>query len=225
MAHAIPHLTSHATFTVSVKHAIWFMIFITLGTKNAMAIEEAAYTTIIKEKNLAVRLYEPHILAETIVDSDFDSAGNKAFNRLFKYISGNNTSSQKVAMTAPVAQEQASEKISMTVPVGQQANNNQWAISFMMPASYSMATIPQPKDPSVTIRQVPKQYIAAIEYSGFWSQKNYQQHKDQLDAWIKQKQFTAIGEPVWARYNAPFTPWFLRRNEVLIPIAQPSNSK
>ena len=215
------HTTSRTTFITTLKQATWFIIFITFGIKNAMAIEEATYSTLIKEDTLEVRLYEPHILAETLVDAEFDSAGNKAFKRLFNYISGNNTAQAKVAMTAPVGQEQASQKISITAPVAQQANNKQWAVSFMMPASYSIDTLPKPKDPSVTVRQVPAQYIAAIEYSGFWSQKNYQQHKNKLDAWIKQKEFTVIGEPIWARYNAPFTPWFLRRNEVLIPIAKP----
>ena len=188
MAHTslIAHTTSRATFKTTLKQATWFIIFITFGIKNAMAIEEATYSTLIKEDKLEVRLYEPHILAETLVDAEFDSAGNKAFKRLFNYISGNNTAQAKVAMTAPVGQEQASKKISMTAPVSQQANNNKWAVSFMMPASYSIDSLPKPKDPNVTIRQVPAQYIAAIEYSGFWSQKNYQQHKNKLEAWIKQ---------------------------------------
>jgi hypothetical protein len=173
MAHTslIAQLTPRTTVTATLKQATWFIIFITLGIKNAMAIEEATYSTLIKEDKLEVRLYEPHILAETLVDAEFDSAGNKAFKRLFNYISGNNTAQAKVAMTAPVGQEQASQKISMTVPVGQQAKNNKWAVSFMMPASYSIDTLPKPKDPNVTIRQVPEQYIAAIKYSGFWSQK------------------------------------------------------
>ena len=223
MAHtaliAVPTLGT--TVLTTLKHSICLIAFITLGINNAMAIEEAKYTTLIKQNKLEVRLYEPHILAETLVDAAFDSAGNKAFKRLFNYISGNNSLQSSIAMTAPVSQEQASQKISMTIPVSQQANNNQWAVSFMMPASYSMTTIPTPKDPSITIKQVPAQYMAAIEYSGFWTQNNYQQHKNKLDEWIKQQAFTVIGEPVWARYNAPFTPWFLRRNEVLIPIAKP----
>lgn len=221
----ISHLNFDSKPTTRLNVVAWFGVFITLATTNAMAIEEAKYSTLIKEDTLEVRLYEPHILAETMVDSDFDEAGNKAFRRLFNYISGNNTSQSNIAMTAPVAQAPASEKISMTIPVSQQAQNNKWAVSFMMPASYTMTTIPTPKDPNVSIRQVPAQYIATISYSGFWSQKSYQQHKSKLDAWIKQKQFTVIGEPVWARYNAPFTPWFLRRNEVLIPISKPLTVK
>ncbi|MCB1659053.1 MAG: heme-binding protein [Pseudomonadales bacterium] len=207
--------------TTALKHSICLIAFITLSINNAMAIEEAKYTTLIKQNKLEVRLYEPHILAETLVDAAFDSAGNKAFRRLFKYIDGNNTVQQKIAMTAPVSQQADSQKISMTVPVSQQANSGKWAVSFMMPASYAMTTIPTPKDPSITIKQVTAQYMAAIEYSGFWTHNNYQQHKNKLDEWIKQQAFTVIGEPVWARYNPPITPWFLRRNEVLIPIAKP----
>jgi hypothetical protein len=88
-----------------------------------MAVEEAEYTVALKEQSFELRRYEPHILAETIVDGDFDSAGNKAFSRLFKYISGNNKSREKVEMTSPVGQGAASEKIDMTSPVGQQREN------------------------------------------------------------------------------------------------------
>jgi hypothetical protein len=132
-----------------------------------MAIEEAEYTVVFTEQNFELRRYESHILAETFVDGDFDSAGNKAFSRLFKYISGNNKSRKKVEMTSPVDQEAASEKIDMTSPVGQQRVNGRWAVSFMMPASFSLETLPEPEDPSVTLRQVPARHIAAVRYAGF----------------------------------------------------------
>lgn len=191
----------------------------TLGTQ-AMAIEEAKYSVLRKEQALELRQYEAHVVAETVVDSDFSDAGNKAFRRLFNYISGENEARQKVAMTAPVSQAK-NEKIAMTTPVGQQKLGNNWSVSFMMPASYTLDSLPKPKDISVLLRQVPARYMAAITYSGFWSEKNYLSHKNTLDAWIKQQRFKVTGEPIWARYNAPFTPWFLRRNEILVPIDKP----
>ena len=202
-----------------LKQAVWVMIVAILGVGNVMATEEAEYTLVLKDQDFEVRDYEPHILAETIVDGKFSSAGNKAFGRLFKYISGDNTSQQKIEMTSPVAQEAESEKIDMTSPVGQQRVNDSWVVSFMMPASYTMETVPQPKNPKITLRQVSTQRMAVVRYSGTWSEKGYRNHRDKLDAWVKENDFSVIGGPVWARYNPPFMPWFLRRNEVLVPIA------
>jgi effector-binding domain-containing protein len=195
-----------------------------LGAGNTMATEEAKYTLKLKEKVFELRAYEPHIIAETVVGGDFEDAGNEAFGRLFKYISGNNKSQEKVAMTTPVGQAEASQKISMTSPVGQKEQDGKWVVSFMMPASFTLETIPEPKDPNVVLRQVPERYIAAIRYSGFWSQKGYLRNKAKLQEWIKVKGLRILGEPIWARYNAPFTPWFLRRNEILFPVADPGQS-
>jgi hypothetical protein len=192
-----------------------------LGAGNAMATEEAEYLLVLKEQNFELRSYEPHILAEIRVDGDFDEAGSKAFGRLFKYISGDNKAREDVQMTSPVSQEAVGEEISMTSPVGQQRERNQWLVSFMMPSSYTIDTIPKPTDLDVTLRQVPARYIAAVQYSGFWSEENYLSNKSALETWIEQQGLQVVGEPIWARYNPPFMPWFLRRNEILIPIANP----
>ena len=105
--------------SLNLKQSI-FVLLLTLLGMQAMAIEEAKYTVLKKEGHLELRQYAPHIVAETLVESDFEGAGNKAFRRLFNYISGNNESRQKIAMTAPVSQAVQGEKIAMTVPVGQQ---------------------------------------------------------------------------------------------------------
>ena len=192
---------------------------IIIGAIDAMAIEEAAYIVVKKDNKFEIRDYAPHIIAETVVEGNFEDAGSKAFNSLFSYISGNNRSRDKVAMTAPVSQEPMGEKIKMTAPVGQQRALERWAVSFMMPASYTLETLPEPEDPKVVLRQVPALRVAAVRYSGFWSEKNYLRCKLELDSWIRERGLTIVGDPVWARYNPPFTPWFLRRNEILIPIA------
>ena len=188
-----------------------------------MATEEAEYTVLLKEENLEVRLYEPHIVAETVVDKDFEDAGSEAFGRLFKYISGNNQPQRGIAMTAPVGQvaggqEIESQEIDMTAPVGQTQVDDQWVVSFMMPSSFTMDSIPKPNDERIALRYVPERTMAAIRYSGFWNKSGYQKNKSRLEKWIDQKGYVATGAPVWARYNAPFMPWFLRRNEVLIPV-------
>lgn len=177
---------------------------IIIGAIDAMAIEEAKYEVIKKDNVFEIREYAAHILAETVVEGNLEDAGSKAFKILFSYISGNNRSGDKVTMTAPVGQQRVQES---------------WAISFMMPASYTLETLPEPDDPKVTLRQVPARRMAAVRYSGFWSEKGYLQHKIELESWIHRMGFTIVGDPIWARYNPPFMPWFLRRNEILIPIA------
>lgn len=189
-----------------------------LMVENVMGVEEAKYNVIRQQDKLEIREYDPSIVAEVIVNDDFEDASNKAFRKLFNYISGDNTGRNEIAMTAPVSQKAEPEKIAMTSPVGQRKANQGWAVSFMMPASYTMDSIPVPDDPSVVLREIPAHRAAAIRYSGTWSEKSYKKHLARLLEWIESEDLEAAGEPVWARYNAPFTPWFMRRNEILIPI-------
>ena len=190
-----------------------------------MALEEAKYTVIMKEGNYELRQYEPHIVAETMVDEDYDKAGNEGFRRLFKYISGENQKKQSIAMTTPVSQEAGSEKIAMTAPVSQERTGGQWRIAFVMPSEYTLDTLPQPVDPKVLLKQVPARRMAAITYSGSWSKARYEEHKALLEAFIQKQKLSPLGEPVLARYNSPFTLWFLRRNEVLIPVQAPDDDR
>ena len=194
------------------------LLLLLTGATTAMATEEAPYTVIKTDDIFELREYAPQLLAEIIVDGDLEGAGNKAFRPLFRYISGDNKSRDKIAMTAPVSQEKKGEKISMTAPVSQQSVQGKWAVSFTMPASYTMETLPVPDDSNIKLRQVPARRVAAVRYSGFWSDEKYLLHKEKLEQWITANRFTVSGEPVWARYNSPFTLWFLRRNEVLIPV-------
>ena len=198
-------------------------VLVLTGGMNAMAIEEAAYKVIVQDGRFELRAYDAHILAETEVEGDLKEAGNKAFRPRFRYISGHNESRGKIAMTAPVSQTPGGEKIAMTAPVGQQRRQDKWAVSFMMPASYTIDTLPQPKDAAVKLRQVPARRMAAVRYSGTWSAKRFEQHKRMLQAWIKEQGLVTKGDWIWARYNSPITPWFLRRNEILIQVeAEPA---
>jgi len=183
-----------------------------------MAIEEATYKVVEKDNKFEIRDYASHILAETVVEGDLKGAGNKAFKRLFGYISGENRSRKKVAMTAPVSQQPKGEKIRMTAPVGQRRVQKKWAVSFMMPSSYTLKTLPEPENPNIILRQVPARRMAAVRYSGFWSEKRYLRYKSELESWIHERGLTIVSDPIWARYNPPFMPWFLRRNEILIPV-------
>jgi len=188
-----------------------------------MAIEEARFIVLEKDKEFELRQYEPQIVAETFVEGSFEEVGNQGFRRLFAYISGNNQRTQSIAMTAPVTQEAGSVKIPMTAPVGQERVGEKWRITFLMPLQYTMETLPIPLDPNIVLKVIPGRLMATIRYSGTWSKGNFEENETQLLEWIAQHGLKPVGEPVWARYNPPFTPWFMRRNEVLIPVerAQP----
>jgi effector-binding domain-containing protein len=183
-----------------------------------VGIEKAKYDVIEKEGKFEVRQYPAQIVAETVVEADFDEAANAAFGRLFDYISGENRKKESIAMTAPVNQQITSEKIPMTAPVNQQEYEGKYSVSFLMPSKYTMATLPEPVDPSVRLREIPGRKVAAIRYSGSWSRKRYEAKKALLAEWIKKKGLRITGEDIFARYDPPFQLWFLRRNEVLFPV-------
>jgi hypothetical protein len=183
-----------------------------------MATEEAKYAVLEKEGHFELRQYEPCIAAETLVEGDFDEVGNAGFRRLFRYISGGNQAKMPISMTSPVAQEKRSEKISMTAPVTQQKGGKDWSIAFIMPAEYTMDTLPIPNDARITLRAMPARLLAAISYSGTWSESRYEEHKALLDKMVSERKLRTAGEYIFARYNPPFTPWIMRRNEVLVPV-------
>ena len=195
-----------------------------LANTTAMAIEEPRHQVIDKDGAFELRDYAPCLVAETQVDAGFEDAGNVAFRRLFRYISGDNTGQQKIAMTAPVTQSrgEAGEKVAMTAPVTQTASEDGYVVAFVVPAKYTLDTVPQPKDPSVRIRQVPAQRVAVWRYSGRWTAANYRENEQKLRTELAARSLEATGEPVLARYNPPFIPSFLRRNEVLIPVSRTS---
>ena len=197
-----------------------------LASFNAMAIEEPSYRIVEQDGAFELREYAPFLLAETRVEADFERAGNVAFQRLFRYISGANTAQQKIAMTAPVTQSTAArpgEKIAMTAPVTQVAKGDGYLVAFVVPVKYTLETVPQPVDPAVQIRAVPARLVATWRYSGRWTTANYRKHESELRHAMTTRGLNAAGEPILARYNPPFMPSFLRRNEVLIPVKRPTS--
>lgn len=196
-----------------------FMTIVFISPGAVQAVEEAEYAVVLQDDAIEIRDYAAQIVAETRVEGDMKGAGNTAFGPLFGYIGGENETQASIAMTAPVAQRE-SEKIAMTAPVGQRAEGESWVVSFMMPANYSMETIPMPTDPRVSLREIPPQRMAVIRYSGRWTEKNYVKQLEALREWMSSNGLEAVGDPLWARYNAPFSLPFMRRNEILLPLAE-----
>jgi hypothetical protein len=202
----------------ALRAAAFAAVLAALATATAMATEETPFRRLEQDGNFELREYPAYVVAETRVESDFSTAGNIAFQRLFRYISGNNTAQQKIAMTAPVSQSRG-EKIAMTAPVSQVADGTAYRVAFSLPSNYTRATAPKPLDPTVQIREVPAQLIACWRYSGLWSESNYRDNETRLRERIRARGLVIRGEPILARYNPPFTPWFMRRNEVLIAVS------
>ena len=127
--------------------------------------------------------------------------------------------STKIAMTAPVQQQQ-STKIAMTAPVQQQSSGNSWKISFVMPAEYSIETLPKPLNEHVTLKEVPAKQFVVITFAGTNSDKNMKEHEEKLMAYIQSKNLPVTGTPKYAFYNPPWTLPLMRRNEIMIEIQQ-----
>jgi hypothetical protein len=187
-----------------------------LSGRSAMAIEEPAYTVVTRYEDFEVRRYGPCIVAETLVDADLEEAGNQAFGILAGYIFGKNKGGGRISMTAPVVQTPV--KIAMTAPVVQTAASSGMSVQFIMPSSWTLETLPQPLDSRVKLREVPERTVAVISYSGFWTEARYREYLDKLVTALAREKLAWTGEPLWARYNPPLMPWFLRRNEIWLEL-------
>ncbi len=198
-------------------------VFLAVLTAPALsnAIEEPAYEVIRSINDVEVRQYAPYVVAEVRIDADADEAGNLAFPILAGYIFGKNKGEKKFDMTAPVTQVAAPQRLEMTAPVTQTAvpgAAGSHLIQFVLPKGVTLASAPEPIDPRVKVREVPASRVAVIRYSGFWSEANYAEHLDRLRSVLKAAGVNTIGEPVFSRYNPPFMPWFLRRNEIWLTV-------
>jgi hypothetical protein len=183
------------------------------------ATEEPAYDVLRAFGNVELRQYAPYVVAEVVVDGAAEDAGNAAFPILAGYIFGKNKGEKKFDMTAPVTQTAAPVKLPMTAPVTQaMAPGGGHLIQFVLPKGVTLDTAPEPLDPRVKLRQEPARQWAAIRYSGTWSQANYDEHLALLRVALVKEGVATEGEPLLARYNAPFTPWFLRRNEIWMAV-------
>ncbi len=182
------------------------------------ATEEPDYTVVQKLEAIEVREYGGYTVAEVVVPGPAKDAGNVAFPILAGYIFGKNKGERKLAMTAPVTQAAEPVKLDMTAPVTQSSAPGGFRIQFVLPKGTTMATAPEPLDTRIILRDIAPARVAVIRYSGFWSDANYNEHLVKLQSALHSVNLVPVGEPVYSRYNAPFTPWFLRRNEIWLPL-------
>jgi SOUL heme-binding protein len=190
--------------------------------------EQQPFQLVRRYPHFELRRYPAHVVAEVQVTATFDRAGNAAFRHLFQYISGNNAARQKLAMTAPVIQEPGpSQKLAMTAPVLQSGplpgsqEPADYVVAFVLPAGLSEETAPVPADSRVTIRTIPGSLAAALRFSGSGSAAAFERRNNGLQSALLLAGLTAAGPPRFARFDPPFKPWFLRRNEVVQDVQEP----
>ena len=191
-----------------------FTFALSTFTMPTQATEEPEYQVVRTLADIEVRQYVPYAAAEVVVPGPVDEAGNQAFPILAGYIFGGNKGERKFAMTAPVTQAAAPINMEMTAPVTQSATAGGFVVQFVLPKGVTVASAPEPLDARVRLREVAPAPVAVIRYSGFWSVANDSEHLEKLKTALRTADLAWTGDPVYARYNAPFTPWFLRRNEI-----------
>ena len=182
------------------------LMLLSLVPMQSFGIYNPEYVVLEKTDELEIRQYPPLIVARTRVEADFEDAGNMAFRRLAGYIFGGNSGDQKIAMTAPVTM------------APEPAGGGGYWISFFMPAEYQLSDLPAPTDDTVEVRRVPASKMAVVTYKGGWGEGKYHRHKERLMSLLENTQWTVSGEPIWARYNSPLRPAFMRSNEVMVPV-------
>lgn len=159
------------------------------------------------------------MVAETRVSGDWDEAGSAGFRRLASYIFGENRARSELAMTAPVSQSRDERRIPMTAPVGLAAGDDGWVVTFTMPRGESLETLPVPNDPRVVLREVPASRVAVVRFRGTWSEQRFEERAAALRDWSLAHGLELTGAPETNRYDPPWTPWLLRRNEIWWPLA------
>jgi hypothetical protein len=207
------------------KKYMWWIIGIAGVTLLAAAlwgpivsnVEQPKYQVVESSGNIEIRDYAPMIVAEVDMPGERRDAIGKGFRIIADYIFGNNTTAQKVPMTAPVTQ-QDSEKITMTAPVTQQGDGNTWRVRFIMPSSYTMETLPKPHNPAVKLKEIAAKRYAVIRFSGMAGEDSLKRRTKELNEWVGAKNLAPESDPVYAFYNPPWTLPFLRRNEVMVEI-------
>ena len=182
--------------------ALGIVLFWFVQTRN---VEIARYALVESDGSMEIRDYPALTVAEVTRTGTRDQAVRSGFGPLARYI---------------FARERQGEKIAMTAPVTQVSDGNSWTIQFIMPSGYSLQNLPRPTGTDVRLREIPPARRAAIRFSGWGSDGLFREKDAALREWLQGKGVEVTGTPVFAYYNDPFTPGFLRRNEILYDLTQ-----
>lgn len=184
--------------------------------------EEARYQVLDAQGDIELRQYATFVAVETTVDAGFEDAGNRAFRKLFGYISGENRARKNIDMTAPVIASEADEidgvSIEMTAPVIAEQDRRGWRYAFVLPAGYTMDNAPLPLPEDVSLAEIEPRRVAVLSFSGSWNAATFRDNLARLRGWIERNRLEAASSPRYAGYDPPWTIPFLRRNEIMIDV-------
>ena len=189
-------------------------------------VEHAQYSVMKQSKDYEIRYYPEHIVAQTTVKGPYEEALNNGFRNVAGYIFGGNVKKESISMTSPVTfQNNLSEKIPMTAPVLEKKDGESHIISFVMPSSYTKDTLPTPTNSNVHIVIVPEKKFAVMRFSWYRSEQRIKKLGDKLLIALSRDAVSHKGSPIYAGYNAPWTPPWLIRNEVMVEVEINKSSK
>lgn len=166
-------------------------------------VEQPPYESVSLDGDFELRDYPELAVAEVTTTGERQQAVSAGFGPLAGYI---------------FAKEREGEKIAMTAPVTQTAEGREWIVRFIMPSQYTLETLPRPAGSQVRLETLPPRRMAAVRFSGVANDALIAEQEARLVAWMQQRDLSVAGVPTYAYYNDPFTPGFLRRNEVLVPV-------
>lgn len=196
------------------------IIWVAYGYLSVRGIEQPKYSVLKKSREYEIREYDPFLTAEVVVEGRQKESLSRGFKILFDYISGRNIKQESITMTAPVMQETAvqSERIAMTAPVLQLQGEGSYRVSFMMPSRYSADTIPRPEDPAVKIVQAERKKVAVLQFAGYATEETINKKQERLNTLLQEDGHRILSSFQLAVYNPPWTPPFMRRNEIIVEI-------
>ncbi len=203
-----------------MRHFAVLALGFTLAGCGGVAVEEPKYTSVLQDGAFSVREYPALTVAEVTVPGGQWRAANAGFRLLAGYIFGGNARRQGIAMTAPVTQAQAGETIPMTAPVTQTQGDAGWVVRFIMPAGATPESLPVPNDGRVRLAVVPAGRVAVVRFSGWALSGAVAARTGALREWMARRGLVARGAATLAQYDPPWTLWFLRRNEVMVPVGE-----
>ncbi len=199
---------------------IFGIIWVGYSYLSVRGIEHPQYTVLKKHRGYEIREYDAYLAAEVDVEGTQKESLSRGFKLLFDYISGSNEKQVSIKMTAPVLQqgEEKSERIAMTAPVMQEQREESFVVSFMMPSNYTFDTLPVPKGQEVKIVQREKKKAAVLRFAGYATDERIKKKQERLKKYLDENGYQAISSFQLALYNPPWTPPFMRRNEVIYEV-------
>lgn len=196
------------TITIIAIIIISIIILWSIWGYYASNVEQAEYTVIRKTKDYEIREYAPHIIAEVTLQGDYDNVTTQGFGIIAKYIFGNNKDNTSIAMTAPV----------MVRNDFKNENNKSNTISFFMPKSYNINNLPKPNNDLIKIIPVPAKKYLVTSFRWYRTENKIKKEQENLQFLANRDNLQIDKDFIYAGYNAPWTPPWMSRNEILVEL-------